>query len=466
MSLKLTSNTVCEATQGRLIQQGAQEFLGLTTDTRKENEGMLFFPLKGERFDGHDYIEQAISSGATGVVVEKRAVSSAKKSSEITIIEVDDSLVALQSLANWWRKNSSARVVAITGSNGKTTTKDFASTILNAHYRVCSTKGNLNNHFGLPLSLLNLKSSHQIGIFEIGMNHPGEIAHLTPVADPDIVVVTNVGAAHLEGVGSLEGVAKEKAAIYQSARSDAIHIYNLDNEWTQKMYEEAKENHKCVTFSSQTDEADVFLKEMSAGIDFIEIGGRILQEPGRESIPIFGRHNLSNLMAASAIAVACGMEADSVWKVLPECRTAWGRNQLLQMESGTKVLFDGYNANPDSFDAFFDNISRLNITGKKYAIIGDMFELGEGAKDAHRELGKTAANQKFSTIWYIGDCREAFREGLLSVGYTGVLEKGDEKTEEIVSRWLKKLSSDDYVFCKASRGIGIETILKQFGCDL
>lgn len=458
------SQEILSAIGAELIVEGAGAFSAIATDTRKDNGGKLFFALKGETYDAHDYLEKALESGATGLVVERvsdTALELAKKQ-QVTIFKVSQTLKALQDLALFWRKKLDPKVVAITGSNGKTTTKEFAAQIASEKYKTLYSKGSFNNHFGVPLSLLELRPHHEVVIQEMGMNHPGEIKELVQMTDPDIVLVTTVGRAHLEGLGSLEAIALAKEEIYQWARPAAIRIVNMDNPYTRSMRDRFPKESSVVTFSSHESSVDVQLKEVVSKLEFMELSGIIGGEPEGVKVEVFGRQNLNNLMAAAAVGLACGLEPDLVWRGLKKCKTVWGRNQILKTDSGAKVIFDAYNANPDSVSALVENVSRLNVSGKRVAILGEMLEMGGHSDSVHEEVGEKIGEGQYDIVWFVGPSRESFERGLRKNNFQKSLYISNSYDEDIATKIQSVLQAGDIVLIKGSRGMKLERVLEQW----
>jgi UDP-N-acetylmuramoyl-tripeptide--D-alanyl-D-alanine ligase len=452
---------ILDGTNGRVLKKKNEHFYGVATDTRTKNENKVFFALKGENHDAHDFLSQAALSGATGLVVQRvpEGTLDRKEIANLTVIEVDDTLVALQKFSNYWRKKLGTKVVGITGSNGKTTTKEFTAAILSLKYKTHFSRGSFNNHFGLPLSLLELTPEHDVAVVEMGMNHPGEITDLVRLAEPDIVVVTTVGRAHLEGLGSIEAIARAKEEIYLASMPSAARIYNLDNSFTKEMLLRAPKSAKAITYSSHDPSAHVHLKEVVSKLDFMTVRGLISGQPGEVQIPIFGRQNITNLMAASCVALACGVEPDLIWKGLSLCKTIWGRNQIYNLSVGARVIFDGYNANPDSMAALSENVSRLSVLGKKIAIIGEMLEMGAHAASVHEELGKTIGAGDFGIVWFVGSQSEAFGRGLNLSNYSKKLFVSKAYEEPIAREILNMLQPNDVVMIKGSRGMKLEKVM-------
>ncbi|MGE3973010.1 MAG: UDP-N-acetylmuramoyl-tripeptide--D-alanyl-D-alanine ligase [Bdellovibrionales bacterium] len=448
---------VLDGTHGEVLLKKHEHFYGVATDSRQKNEQRVFFALQGENFDAHQFLDAAVQSGATALVVHKKPEQ--LESLGVTVIQVENTLMALQRFSQYWRKKLGTKIVAITGSNGKTTTKEFTATILSTKLKTHYSKGSFNNHFGLPLSLLQLRPQHDVAVMEMGMNHPGEIKELVRVADPDVVVVTTVGRAHLEGLGSLEAVAAAKEEIYLAARPNATRIYNLDNAFTHAMLARAPKSARTFTFSGLNPKADVHLKEMVSKLDFMIVNGVIAGEPGQVQIPVFGRQNITNLMTAACLALACDIEPDLIWKGLSQCKTIWGRNQVYKLNDGARVIFDGYNANPDSMLALIENFSRLSVNGQKVAIIGEMLEMGAHAGDVHEEIGRKIGSGSFDVVWFLGSQGEFFQRGIRSSDFSKKLIISDGYEESIAREILSMLQPNDVVMMKGSRGMKLEKIM-------
>ncbi len=445
-----------KATHGEVVSKNIFEFSGITTDTRKQNSGKLFFALKGESFDAHDFLDKAEQSGCAGLVVHSIPQNIP---ANMTVIKVKDTLRALQELSTYWRHKMSATVLGITGTNGKTTTKDFATTLISSKFKTLSTAGNLNNFIGLPLSLLSLDESIEVGVFEMGLSVPGEMELLAKIADADVVAVTSIGRGHLEGMSSVQNIADNKEHLYLHSRADAVRIFNLDNAYTAKMLSRAPKNSGVLTFSSQNPDATVHFKEVVSTIDFLEIRGTIDGDPGSARIPIFGRHNLSNLMCAAALALAAGVEADHIWKALPRCKGYWGRNQIVKLKSGATVLFDAYNANPESSTALMQNVSRLKLDGHLFGIFGDMLELGAESSSLHKEWGELASKLPFEHLWYVGTEGEAFKAGAELGGFKKNLTITKSYQESLALKVLAMLNPGDIILVKGSRGMKLERVV-------
>jgi UDP-N-acetylmuramoyl-tripeptide--D-alanyl-D-alanine ligase len=464
-------------------------FTGVGTDSRVDLAGQLFFALVGDVHDAHTHLVQAVEKGATGLVVHRDLSESERakiadlvkaKGFPVAIVHVADTLKGLQELSRHWRRKSTAMILGITGTNGKTTTKEFAAAIIGSRLRVQYSKGSFNNHWGVPISLLSIAPEHEVAIIEMGMNHLGELKSLSRLVEADAVVCTMVGRGHLEGVGSVDGVAAAKAEIYEFAPPRSTFVFNLDNVHTKKMREKfAVEGRRRLGFSADTEGAigsdgamaDVAMKVVAMTPESIEVEGVIKGVSGRAVVPVFGAQNATNLMAASCLALAAGLSPQDIWAALPLCRSAWGRNQWVQLKSGARVLFDGYNANPESMAAALENARLLkeSFKGRKIAVLGEMRELGEHAAALHEEVGVLTAQAGFDEAIFIGPSHEFFTRGLrvdaeaaggMRDGLLRALKASLSFEESIAKDLSSRLKPGDFVLIKGSRGMSLENFLK------
>lgn len=467
MGWLLSIGELLAATNGKSISQHQSHFKGVGTDTRANLTEKLFVALRGEAHDAHDYLDKAVQAGAAALLVDKIDPKFESLKDKVTIIQVPDTLKAFQELGKFWRHKMNLKVIGITGSNGKTTTKEFTAEILSSKFKTHYSKGSFNNHWGVPISLLEIQPEHEIAVIEMGMNNFHEIETLVKIAEPDIVVVTMVGQTQGGALGGIEGVAKAKEEIYQFAPANALRIYNLDNKYTLAMFEKAKIAGKkgLLTFSSSDTAvgiADVHLKLVHADENSIMVEGKIGGVQGRTRVPVFGSHNVNNLMAASALAFASGMSGFEIWAALPNCRTGWGRNQWLQTKSGARVLFDAYNASPDSMRAALTNFAQLPKAGRKVALLGEMRELGEQTLPAHQELAREVAKVGFDEVIFVGPTREQFAAELKRSGFSNKLMISESCEHFLASEKLPVLNHGDIALIKGSRGIKLESLLEQW----
>lgn len=450
---------ITDATQAQILSDPHKVFSSVGTDTRKDLTGQLFVALKGEQFDAHAFLKQAIDKGASGVLVHQWPADLDPLKTKVTVIKVTDTLKALQQLAKKVRLILNPKVIGLTGSNGKTTTKEFTAAILETSFRVHYSKGSFNNHWGLPFSLLDLEKTHEVAVMEMGMNHAGEITELVKIAEPDIVTCTMVGRAHIENFGSQEGIAKAKEEIYDHAPEGATRVYNLDDKFTVQMWQRGQKRFKSsrfMTYSNLDPKADVFLDFQSMSLNEIVIKGRISGEEGQVRVAVFGKQNMVNLAAAAALSLAAGMEPQDIWKGLENCKTNWGRNQLLKLKSGAQMIFDGYNANPDSMKALIENLKNVAVSGRKIGVFGEMLELGEFSSGFHEELAESVGRTGFESVYFIGPDAEAFKKGLLKVGYKNKMMVEKEFKSEIAEKLAQEIKSGDLIVVKGSRGMKLE----------
>lgn len=448
-------------------------FKGVGTDTRAALTNQLFIALKGDAHDAHDYLIQAIEKGASGLLIHRELAEgerskfeakAAERGMGFAVITVKDTLLALQALGRHWRHKCRAMVLGITGSNGKTSTKEFATALLSSRMRVMAAKGSFNNHWGVPFTLLSIDPEHDVAVIEMGMNHPGELKLLSKLVDANAVVCTMVGRGHLEGVGSIEGAAAAKAEIYEFAPANATFIFNLDNPYTAKMMAFADERRRVLTFS-ETQESDVRLRAVSMTPQALTIEGSIRGVAGKATVPVYGRHNTTNLMAAACLALVAGLTPAEIWAALPLCRAAWGRNQWVALASGAKCLFDGYNANPESMGAALENAKLMfhgaPFAGRKYAVLAEMRELGEQTEALHAELGERTAGTGFDEVVFIGPSAAAFRRGFAAVNTKTQLLATTEVQAPTIKALAAKLAAGDFVLIKGSRGMSLEKVLQE-----
>lgn len=452
----ILAKEVKDAVSGSILK-GEEDFLfsGISLDSRKIKKGELFWAIKGERFDGHDFVLNAIKRGAGGAVIDERhaeaVVSNVKE--EAVIISVKDTLYALGDIARYWRKKHNPKVIAITGSSGKTTTKELLSTILSLRYNTLRNPGNYNNLIGLPISLLRLNSYHSIAVLEMGMNMPGEISRLTEIADPDIGIITNIGPVHLEGVKDIEGVARAKAELAEKISKDGIIFVNGDNELLLK--EVLKFGKKVITFGKDKKndiilEKAYFNKEM--GIDFCMIWNN---KKFQFRLNSFGLQNAMNAMIASAVALYLGISEKDIIEGLLSYKGAKGRFQLINLVNDSILIDDTYNSNPLSLKAAVDSLRYLR-RGKSLIIgLGDMLELGDYSVLAHRQAAEMIAKLDPDLFIAMGDFSE---EMIRSAKECGIKEENLFLAKDHIDMALEierrvKRSKNCLVFLKASRAI-------------
>jgi murE/murF fusion protein len=477
--LSWTDELVATAVGGTLRAFGkGRGLLGpVLTDSRLKNTNGIFVALKGENHDAHDFLRQAVDNGASCLVVDH--VPAALADSGISIIVVADTQRALGDMAGYRRRRLASlceqRIIGITGSCGKTTVKEMVTAILARKWpvgpnhpenSVLKTQGNFNNLIGLPLSLLPLSMNNRVAVLEMGMNRPGELQRLAEIADPDISCITNIHAAHLEGLGSIEGVAAAKEELFFATKPAGTLIVNLDDPWVARL--NGKYQHHKLTFAvsgeRMKDKPDFWPSDI-----FFEAGGAITftlhYRAESAAIHLFtaGEHNVANALAAAAIAAAAGAGLPEIAAGLGDYRPPAKRMEMLRSKFGFTVLNDTYNANPASMAA---GLKTLKQVAKKnaVAIIGDMRELGESSRQAHFAIGRLTAELAIEHVGIVGEFKHDVEQGALSSGLSpDSIHTFADKDGAVA--WIKemvaakKLGKDDLILVKASRGLRFETIV-------
>ena len=379
---------------------------GVTTDTRQCKEGMMFVALRGEKFDGNSYAAEALQKGCSYVVVDNNDYAD---ESNPQIILVDDSLQALQALARHHRRQMGTTIVGITGTNGKTTTKELMAAVLKRRYHVLYTQGNLNNHIGVPLTLLQLTEAHEMAIVEMGANHPGDIKELVDIAEPDYGVITNVGLAHLQGFGSLEGVICTKGELYDYLRTTEKHTIFLND--NNEQLKAISEGLATVCYGHPSSQADLcVVGEVVACDPYLRFRWKGGAGEYREvATHIVGSYNIDNALCAATVGTYFGVSAEEVSAALAEYIPTNNRSQLTETERNTLIV-DAYNANPTSMRAALDNFACMEVS-PKMVILGDMKELGEATAEAHQAVADHLSECQFSEIWLVGGAFAATQHG-------------------------------------------------------
>ena len=458
---------VLKATAGILIS-GKQEnaFYGISTDSRLLGKGNLFVALKGEKFDGHDFVRTAMKQGAAGVLAHDEVnINQMMANQNFAVIKVADTLTALGDLAQAWRRRFSVPVIGLTGSSGKTTTKEMMAAIISRRKNILKTEGNLNNLIGLPQTIFRLTREHEVVILEMGTNTRGEIKRLTQIAAPDIGLITNVGPAHLAGFGSMDVVRDEKSDLFLNMSLSSTAIINLDDEAITIAAE--KWHGRRITYSMSPN-ADVTVKDIERngvkGVSFnLVVGGSTRKVEMR----IAGLHHVHNAMAAAAVAV--GIDLKTIVEGLASFRPFSGRMEIIKLHNGAFLLDDSYNANPASVREALMTLKDLKIHRNGYVFLGDMLELGEEAGEMHRKIGMLIATIGVNALFLQGDFSEITAAGAMEGGLsTENIFFLSDKERGIV--YLKEhLKKGDWILVKGSHGMKMEKIAAQicedFGAD-
>ncbi len=457
---RVSAGEIARAAGGELVSGPAHISLsGVSTDTRRPERDCVYWALKGERFDGNDFLDQAFESGAAAVVAREGRIDPGSVPSGKAAIAVKDTLRALGDFAGWWRREHRAQVLALTGSNGKTTTKEMAAAVMELQGPVLKNPGNYNNLIGLPLSILDLKQEHTRAVLEMGMNRPGEIGRLTDIAAPDVGLITNVARAHLEGMGGLRSVAAAKGELLERMGPGACAVVNGDDPLV--MGEVHRFNGPVVTFGLGTGNqvrAEGVTELGGRGVEFELVRG---PERGRVSLRVPGRHNVMNALAAAAAALAMGIPFPLAVRGLGRFRGVPGRFTVLDLPGGITLVDDTYNANPSSLAAALDSLEPL-LAGRGRLIIGlgDMLELGEEAVQAHVEAGREAA-KRADLIVLMGEYAGEAARGAGGAGASPESIRIVESHEEMARVVRAATGSGDVILLKASRGIRLDEVVRR-----
>ena len=450
-----TLNEIVKATSAKVYKEEKKEFSAIVTDTRKISEGVLFVALKGERFNGEDFAAEALEKGAAGVVVSEDCDEKQLANCQGTVLQVEDTLTAYQLIAKAWReKFPQIPVVAITGSNGKTTTKDLTAAVLSAKGAVLKTQANFNNEIGLPLTLLGLKAEHTAAVVEIGMRGFHQIEALAPIAEPQIGIVTNVGETHMELLGSLENIAKAKQELVEAIPAGGTVILNADNKYVAGMRSAAKEGVKVITFGLEQD-ADVKGEAIHTEGNVTKFMVTYANERHEYEVNMVGRHNVYNTLAAIAAGFAMGLTPAEVREGLSHLEATKMRFELQKVKEWN-VVNDAYNASPMSMTAAINTLSELT-KGRKIAVLGDMLELGSVSEDAHLHVGEEVAEHGFTALVTRGEMGEFIAKGAENKGMTAVYRCASH--EEAAAKLHELLQPGDTLLFKGSRGMAMEKII-------
>lgn len=452
---QFTLTQVMQATNAVLKKiTSASIFGGVTTDTRKVEEGMLFVALKGEKFDGHDFIAEAAKKGAIGAIVNKDYDVSRLEDVEIDILAVNDTLKAYQDLAKLWRSKFSIPVIGITGSNGKTTTKDLTAAVLSGKWNVLKTQANFNNEIGLPMTLLQLNKSYDAAVVEMGMRGLGQIKLLTDIAKPTIGVITNVGETHMELLGSIENIAKAKSEMAQAIEIDGKVVLNADDEHVAKMHEVTKARPIYFGINHAADVKAFNVKTVGEGKT--EFDAFIGENMAHFTLNMLGIHNVYNCLAALAVGYACGLTIEEMQKGLVSFKPTAMRFEYKKV-GDFNVINDAYNASPMSTKAALRNLAKVT-DGRKILVMGDMFELGSVEVKAHEDVAVQAKEAGVSIIVTRGTLTQNTARKAREIGIPEVYECVNH--EEAVAILKKVLQKDDTVLFKGSHGMHMEKIIE------
>ncbi|GAA0743772.1 UDP-N-acetylmuramoyl-tripeptide--D-alanyl-D-alanine ligase [Clostridium oceanicum] len=453
----ITLKEVLEAVEGKLVIKGeTEEYNSVSTDTRKIQKGDIFIALKGENFNGNKFTINAIESGASLCIVDEICFKSEDVLNKSYIVKVKDTGKALLDLARYYKNKLNIKVIAITGSTGKTSTKDLVAATLSNNFKVFKTEGNFNNEIGLPLMVFKLDKSYDIAVLEMGMNHFGEIHRMAEVANPDIAIITNIGISHIENLGSRENILKAKLEITDFFGKDNLLILNGDNDIlsTYKNNDYKLYNISTIDKSNSSFFAEnINLSEKDGSFDIFEQGENKYKD---FKIPVPGKHNVLNSLLAIACGKYFGMSYDEMQNGMKNLKSTSMRLDIIKKESFT-IINDCYNASPDSMKAAIDVMK--NVDGKrKILVLGDMLELGKESFNAHKSIGEYARKNGVEVIIAIGKFSNAYKEGFISSEDKKYFKQCE--TREEAFKYIENiLQKRDIILVKASRSMRLEKIV-------
>jgi UDP-N-acetylmuramoyl-tripeptide--D-alanyl-D-alanine ligase len=425
----------------------------LSTDSRTTRPGDLFVALSGENFDGHKFVNDACLRGAIGAIVESSW--SGKMPPDFALLRVADTLAAYQQIAAGYRRSLGLKVVAITGSNGKTSTKDFTAAVLARRYRVAKTEGNFNNHVGLPRTMLEANAEDEIAVWEIGMNHPGEIAPLAQLARPDVAIITNIGIAHIEFMGSREAIAQEKGDLAASLGPDGTLILNAADQYAETIAQRTKGRVILAGMNRGAVQArDIVQRSSGAEFEISEGAHRC-----HAVLPVPGLHMVQNALLAVAAGRAFGLSLEECAEGLASAPLAKARLQIKTIR-GVQFIDDSYNANPDSTKAALRTMAELETDGRRIAVLGAMAELGAESDSGHKEVGAAAASLGINYLVAVGQNAAEIAAGAEAAGLTNSrLVHDAAEAAELLDEIARP---GDLVLVKGSRSARVERVLEEF----
>lgn len=442
---------IVEAVSGSFGYNADIDVMNVSTDTRTIKEGSVFVCIKGERFDGHDFAQKAVENGAVAVVSERPIPN-------VKCIIVDSSFKALGSIAKYYRsKFKDLKLIAVTGSVGKTSTKEMIYLVMSKKFRTLKTQGNLNNEIGLPATLFNLTSDTQAAVIEMGMNHLGEISRLSTIANPQTCVITNIGTAHIGNLGSQENILKAKMEIFDGAEYGAPLVTNLDDKLLSQVELRCGEK---LTYSLSKKTAGVYasdIKRDENGADFvINYAGN--KYNARINTP--GDHNILNALCAFTVGVRYEIDPCDIVKAIAEFQTDGMRQNKIEV-NGVAYMLDCYNASPEAMRSSLSVFKDAKTNGRKIAVLADMLELGEGSRNYHKSVGEFFSKTEADLLVCYGNDASAYAQGAVKKGYDESKTACFTDADELISYLKKEISQGDLVLFKGSHGMKLDSIFKK-----
>ena len=450
--MKLTLKQVAEWTKGRVAPEFEDITVnGVTSDSRETKEGQLFIPLRGETFDGHDYISAAMVRCAA-------TLSEQPLDPAVPAVYVEDTLRAYGDLARCYREQLSLSVIGVTGSVGKTTTKEMIAKVLSARYRTAKNKGNHNNHIGLPETILSIEPDTEAAVLEMGMNHFGEMSYLTSIAQPDMVVMTNIGTAHIEHLGSREGILRAKLEVTEGLSPDGLLLFNGDEPllWNLR----GTLPFRMLSFGVENAECDLRARDISLEEDGVRFRAVGLGADFRVFVPAPGRHNVYTALAALTVGLTAGVEPEAMCTALKDFVNT-GMRQHICEKNGFTIIEDCYNAGPESMEAALNVLGERPCQGRRIAVLGDMLELGNCSMAEHYKVGRQVASRADLFFAY-GPDAERMVTGAITGGMPANCVWHFDNQEQMAKMLRSRAKPGDLLLFKASHGMRLERVLQMF----
>lgn len=461
--MNLSMEAIAQAVTGTVLQGDLHRRAeGVSTDSRTLKKGELFIALKGERFDGHDFIAESLIQKASGLIISRKAavqqLLAAKK--DIPLIQVSDTLGALGDLAAAWTKNNRATIVAITGSNGKTTTREMTAAILARSHHLLKPEHNWNNLIGLPLTLLRLKPHHDVAVVEMGMNRKGEIKRLCQIAQPHIGLITNISAAHLEHLKTLQSVAQAKGELFDALTAQNHAVVNRDDPLIVDRAQRCAARQITFGTSAQARVAALNIHNRAGSETPFTL--QIENKRTAVTLSVPGVHNIYNALAAAAIASLFQVSLEEMSEGLHQFRSFPGRMEITRIPGNITIINDTYNANPTSMHIALKTLAQLSGTGRRIAVLGDMAELGEASRYFHHQVGSLIRKMHLSAVVLMGPHAHIVEESARAHGAGGDTVRIAENHEQIARLLDQLVQADDWILFKGSRSMRMEQSLEQF----
>lgn len=467
--MEAVRNILLEAQVGTVLTpdlEGHRSLRGVTWDSRQVDADGLFVAIAGERVDGNDHVVSAIDAGASGVLVTREpstATLAIAEEFDCLVIQVDDAATALKALAARYRATLGARVVGITGSTGKTTTKDLIASVLSTSFRTVATKGNYNNELGVPYTVLSANHDTEALVVEMGMRGQGQLTDLCSYVRPDIAVITNVGVTHMELLGSQDNIALAKGELLAALPADGIAVLNGDDPYTSFLLEHRApiDGVQVITYGSGVT-CDVRAVDVTLSDNAMPCFTLVLPDGSTHTVKLHlpGAHNVMNALAAAAVGFAMGVPSARVVEGLLLARPGAMRLETVSAENGAIIINDAYNANPDSMRAALSTLEKMEVVGRRIAVLGDMGELGDNESGFHREVGVFAARSGIELLICVGDLSRELAQAAMDAGMPAERVVHLRNVAEVLEYLAPQLGRGDVVLVKASRSMGLERVVK------